>query len=125
MTITDATITDAQPTVDAAAGSADDAAALSDRVAALAADFRSGAWVPAPLERCVCGILTAAVSADGRLTPGRIRSALWDGAVAITQENGARVAKLLASTIEVLEGAEPVDAAAVESVRSLAAAIAG
>lgn len=76
------------------------------RLDALAGRARGGAWTPTPLERRVAGLLTVAAAGDGLLTAERVRAALWEGAVALVQDNGGELAALLADLLPVLTGHE-------------------
>ncbi|MEE1736260.1 hypothetical protein PUR49_07060 [Streptomyces sp. BE147] len=66
---------------------------------ALVADARGGSWAPTPLERRIAGLLAAAAAGDGLLTADRVRAALWEGSLALVQENDGRLARLLAGLL--------------------------
>ncbi|MCX4681805.1 hypothetical protein OG413_42130 [Streptomyces sp. NBC_01433] len=79
---------------------------LREGLDALAERARCGVWTPTPLERRIAGLLTVAAAGDGLLTAERVRTALWEGAVAFVQENGGELAALLADLLPVLTGHE-------------------
>ncbi|MDX3588670.1 MULTISPECIES: hypothetical protein [Streptomyces] len=63
---------------------------------ALAHGLDTGAWTPGPLERRIARMLLVACAGDSELTAERIRSALWEGAVALPHAGEGRLAALLA-----------------------------
>ncbi|GGY83645.1 hypothetical protein [Streptomyces omiyaensis] len=94
------------------------------RVEALIADHRTGAWAPTPLESRVAELLLASTTADGMLTARRIRTALWEGDLAMTYENDGRFAQLLADLVPVLDDPELTSLDIVDAAGELVAAIA-
>ncbi|MGY3677171.1 hypothetical protein [Streptomyces sp. TE33382] len=70
---------------------------------ALVADARGGFWTPTPLERRIAGLLAVAAAGDGLLTADRVRAALWEGSLALVQENDGRLARLLAGLLSLPE----------------------
>lgn len=72
----------------------------------LLTDLRLGDWTPTPLERRVADILHLS-AATGALSSRHVRDALWEGALTMTQENGARFATALALLVPVLEEPAP------------------
>ncbi|MEV0966964.1 hypothetical protein AB0J25_31130 [Streptomyces sp. NPDC049910] len=95
------------------------------RVEALMADFRTGSWQPTPLERRIAHLLITSAAGDGMLTARRIRAALWEGAVAITQENGGRFAQALGDLVPVLDDPQLAALDVVDAAAELIAAAAG
>ncbi|MFD6184750.1 hypothetical protein [Streptomyces goshikiensis] len=95
------------------------------RVQELVADFRAGAWFPTPLERRVADILITATAADGMLTAGRIRAALWEGSLTMIEDNGGRFAHVLGDLVPVLDEPELTALDVVDAAGELVAAIAG
>ncbi|MGW1296339.1 hypothetical protein [Streptomyces sp. NPDC002533] len=69
----------------------------------LMADFRTGAWRPSALESRVAQLLLVAAAGDGMLTSRRVRDAMWEGNLAMTHENGARFAQVLADLVPLLD----------------------
>lgn len=94
------------------------------KVEDLLADLRIGAWTPTALEQRVATLLTLSAAGAGCLTSGHVRSALWEGAVAMTQENGARFATALAAFVRVLDAPEPGVPGLADAVAGLVAAVA-
>ncbi|MFH8385248.1 hypothetical protein ACH4E7_30635 [Kitasatospora sp. NPDC018058] len=94
------------------------------RVQELLDDYRAGAWSPTALERRVAATLLTATEADGELTAGQVRAALWDGAVTMIQENHGRFASALADLVPVLDETEPTAPEVVDAAAELVAAVA-
>ncbi|MGW0754634.1 hypothetical protein [Streptomyces sp. NPDC002587] len=73
-------------------------------------DLRHGTWAPTPLERRVAEILgVCASAAQGVLSARHIRSALWEGSMAMTRENGGRFATALAHLAPALDVPDVAD----------------
>ncbi|WP_328973795.1 hypothetical protein [Streptomyces sp. NBC_00239] len=70
---------------------------------ALARDARSGDWTPTPLERRIAGLLGTAAAGTGLPTAPQVRAALWEGHAVFLQDNGGRLAALLAALLTVLD----------------------
>ncbi|MEU8521231.1 hypothetical protein [Streptomyces sp. NBC_01216] len=69
----------------------------------LMTDFRTGEWRPTTLESRVADMLLTSTAGDGLLTSRRIRVALWEGNLAMTHDNGGRLAQALADLVPVLD----------------------
>ncbi|MER5571362.1 hypothetical protein ABT083_35055 [Streptomyces goshikiensis] len=70
--------------------------------------LRLGVWTPAPLEQRIAGMLSpTGASAGAALTSRGVRTALWEGALTMTQENGGHFATVLAHLVTALDDPEP------------------
>lgn len=96
------------PSVSASVTSRPDLRLARAHVTALSYDLCSGQWTPTGLERRVAGILTISAVAHGTLTAISVRNVLWEGSVAMTQENGGHFARALAALLPFLDGGDSV-----------------
>ncbi|MFI5621396.1 hypothetical protein [Streptomyces sp. NPDC051567] len=98
------------------------------RAESLVTDLRQGTWTATPLEQRVAAVLVTATAADGLLTAGRVRAALWEGDLTMTYENGGRFAHALADLVPILDDptlSVPDVIALTEMAAELVAAVAG
>ncbi|GLX49103.1 hypothetical protein Shyhy01_20530 [Streptomyces hygroscopicus subsp. hygroscopicus] len=79
---------------------------LAELATALEHDGVTGEWTPTALERSLARRLVIGSAGDLQLTPGLLRSALWEGSVALAHENGGRFGSLLALSFSVAESSE-------------------
>ena len=91
---------------------------LSELTAALAQDLAAGSWCPGPLERSLARRLLLASAGDGELTADRVRTVLWEGAVAVHHVGEGRLASLLGQLVAVAVARTP-DAGAGSGARLL------
>ncbi|MFE4637716.1 hypothetical protein ACFRJ1_30670 [Streptomyces sp. NPDC056773] len=94
------------------------------RVQELMTDYRSGEWTPTPLEQRVAGFLLTSTAADGMVTGGRVRAALWEGNLTMIQDNGGRFASVLADLAPVLDEPELTSLDVVDAAGELVTAVA-
>ncbi|GAA3499988.1 hypothetical protein GCM10019016_070930 [Streptomyces prasinosporus] len=83
------------------------AAEAHARITALLADLRAGTWTPTPLETRIAGLLVTATAGAGLLTSHHVRTALWEGHLALTRANDGRFARALAGLLPVLDDPRP------------------
>ncbi|MCB5165675.1 hypothetical protein LG634_12620 [Streptomyces bambusae] len=82
------------------------AARLRACTGGLARDAGCGAWTPTRLERRIAALLCTAAYGSGLPTADQVRGALWEGHLALAQDNDGRLAELLAGMLAVLEELE-------------------
>ncbi|POX64433.1 hypothetical protein C3492_05155 [Streptomyces sp. Ru62] len=90
---------------------------LTELAAALEQDAITGEWTPTALERSLARRLVIGSAGDLQLTAGLLRSALWEGSVALAHENGGRFGSLLGLSFSVAESSEPHRDSALTRVR--------
>ncbi|MEV0929027.1 hypothetical protein AB0I99_28630 [Streptomyces spongiicola] len=78
-----------------------------------------------PVRAPVAYLLITSAAGDGVLTARRIRAALWEGAVVITQENDGRFAQALGDLVAVLDDPRFAAFDVVDAAAGVIAAAAG
>ncbi|MFJ9810771.1 hypothetical protein ACIRTB_21340 [Streptomyces sp. NPDC101158] len=90
----------------------------------LMADFRTGSWVPTPLEARVAELLLTSTAGDGLLTSPRVRAAVGEGNITMTYENDGRFARVLSDLVPVLDDPQLVALDVVDAAGELVGAVA-